>query len=530
MSADKLKEEGNALFAKKQYGLAALKYTEAIEIDEGNAVLWANRAACRLNTRQFMDAASDSEKATKLDPGYAKAWARLATAHDALHDYKYSAKAWQAALDSLPKENLNASEQKQKEQYAAGLKAAEAIANKPLQPAPVLYMSNTDDHPWIAGRRLVEQYQHTGFFNSSAWLINEAYNDFKEGVDLMKAMKQWKDPRSGQTLIQARLGALQVLVNAIILDKRVFHAEGNFFELYQKQVESECRTVNAWTKTGPEEIMREVPARLASEGWKGVRPALSVTIRAWILRAHFDSGMQRRHDVAVEFTTRAVQLLAWGRETYKNVPKSERGAIFSDTFIIGVRRHLLEALIGAYSEKPNQQTLEDLYEEATQVLKEAAALKPPTPADGISPGFFLGFHRYPKADAHAALGFYHAKLAVRAGTNQAEAEEHWRKSIAAYTEAADILPEDDEQHAWFLNVALEYMDKVTTPLATKLKMYERLRSSIPKTEAIWRMSAFSRGGIPQHYQRVLSYEKRLREGLDSGKWSLSSDVRREQLS
>ena len=127
-------------------------------------------------------------------------------------------------------------------------------------------------------------------------------------------------------------------------------------------VESECRTVNAWTKTGPEEIMREVPTRLASEGWKGVRPALSVTIRfaypsllntcvltrnrAWILRAHFDSGMQRRHDVAVEFTTRAVQLLAWGRETYKNVPKSERGAIFSDTFIIGVRRHLLEALIG----------------------------------------------------------------------------------------------------------------------------------------------------------------------------------------
>ena len=43
------------------------------------------------------------------------------------------------------------------------------------------------------------------------------------------------------------------------------------------------------------------------------------------------------------------------------------------------------------------------YEEATQVLKEAAALKPPTPADGISPGFFLGFHRYPKADAHAYI-------------------------------------------------------------------------------------------------------------------------------
>ncbi|KAL1738541.1 hypothetical protein HDZ31DRAFT_13725, partial [Schizophyllum fasciatum] len=316
MSKEQLKEEGNALFVKKQYGLAALKYTEAIELDEDNAILWANRAACRLNTRQYMDAASDAEKvscgehlafavfnqraqATEINPTYAKAWARLATAHDALHDYRYSTDAWQKALDSLPRENLNASEQKQKEQYAAGLEAAQAIINKPPQPAPVVYMRLTDEHPWVVAQRLIEQYQRTMFLNSSAWIINEAYNTFKEGLDLMGEMKQQTDGK-GMTWITARLGVVESLVNALILDKRVFHAQSNFFELIRKQVMSECMTVNAWTKTGPETIMREVPTRLEREGWDSVRPALSVTIRSWILRAFLGAGIQQSHDTALE--------------------------------------------------------------------------------------------------------------------------------------------------------------------------------------------------------------------------------------
>jgi hypothetical protein len=50
--ATRLKEEGNALFTQKDYALASVKYTEAIMVDDKNAVLYANRAACRLATRQ----------------------------------------------------------------------------------------------------------------------------------------------------------------------------------------------------------------------------------------------------------------------------------------------------------------------------------------------------------------------------------------------------------------------------------------------------------------------------------------------
>lgn len=47
--AAKLKDEGNALFIKKKYSEAHAKYTEAIAMDDQNAVFFANRAACLLN-------------------------------------------------------------------------------------------------------------------------------------------------------------------------------------------------------------------------------------------------------------------------------------------------------------------------------------------------------------------------------------------------------------------------------------------------------------------------------------------------
>ena len=50
--AEYLKAEGNTFFLRKDYALAALKYTEALEVDEKNAVLWANRAACRLQLKE----------------------------------------------------------------------------------------------------------------------------------------------------------------------------------------------------------------------------------------------------------------------------------------------------------------------------------------------------------------------------------------------------------------------------------------------------------------------------------------------
>jgi len=52
--AAELKAEGNNLFGQKKYDQAAVKFTEAIELDRSNAILYANRAACYLALKQFV--------------------------------------------------------------------------------------------------------------------------------------------------------------------------------------------------------------------------------------------------------------------------------------------------------------------------------------------------------------------------------------------------------------------------------------------------------------------------------------------
>jgi hypothetical protein len=46
--AVKLKDEGNKFFLQQEYVQAFIKYSDAIDVDPTNAVLFANRAACSL--------------------------------------------------------------------------------------------------------------------------------------------------------------------------------------------------------------------------------------------------------------------------------------------------------------------------------------------------------------------------------------------------------------------------------------------------------------------------------------------------
>jgi Flp pilus assembly protein TadD len=47
-----LKSDGNALFVAKKFLEAEAKYTEAIELDPDNAILYGNRAACHLQNQR----------------------------------------------------------------------------------------------------------------------------------------------------------------------------------------------------------------------------------------------------------------------------------------------------------------------------------------------------------------------------------------------------------------------------------------------------------------------------------------------
>jgi Flp pilus assembly protein TadD len=51
--AARLKAEGNALFVKKDFAGAYKKYTEALEHDGKNAILYSNRAACSIGLKRY---------------------------------------------------------------------------------------------------------------------------------------------------------------------------------------------------------------------------------------------------------------------------------------------------------------------------------------------------------------------------------------------------------------------------------------------------------------------------------------------
>lgn len=85
-AALQLKNEGNLLFGQQNYDAALQKYTEALVLDPNSAVLFSNRAACNLNMGRYLDASGDANEATKLDPTFTKAWARMARSHDVSSD------------------------------------------------------------------------------------------------------------------------------------------------------------------------------------------------------------------------------------------------------------------------------------------------------------------------------------------------------------------------------------------------------------------------------------------------------------
>ena len=50
--AEQLKTDGNALYVRNDFPAARSKYTQAIKLDDSNAVLYSNRAATYIALKQ----------------------------------------------------------------------------------------------------------------------------------------------------------------------------------------------------------------------------------------------------------------------------------------------------------------------------------------------------------------------------------------------------------------------------------------------------------------------------------------------
>ncbi|KAH1499598.1 hypothetical protein LV164_001182 [Aspergillus fumigatus] len=98
--SDKLKSEGNAAMARKEYSKAIDLYTQALSIAPANPIYLSNRAAAYSASGQHEKAAEDAELATVVDPKYSKAWSRLGLARFDMADYKGAKEAYEKGIEA----------------------------------------------------------------------------------------------------------------------------------------------------------------------------------------------------------------------------------------------------------------------------------------------------------------------------------------------------------------------------------------------------------------------------------------------
>ena len=137
-------------------------------------------------------------------------------------------------------------------------------------------------------------------------------------------------------------------------------------------------------------------------------------------------------------------------------------------------------------------------------------------------------------------GFYHvqmAKFRVQSGDIEG-ANDHYLKCGDFYLQAADKLPDDDEEHACkfkvkydifndphiavgFLNCAVENHFRCgSKPLRETLPILARIRLLIPKIKRIWGLSAMSKQGRDQILDQATMMEKEALEMIEKGKFTL----------
>ncbi|KAJ3325907.1 hypothetical protein HDV06_002292 [Boothiomyces sp. JEL0866] len=115
--AEELKGQGNKLLASKNFAEAIVKYTEAIEADDTNAVYYSNRAAAYSQQGNHDLAAADAKQALTINPDYSKAYSRLGHAEYCLGNYQAAVDAYTKGSEMEPnnasiKQSLAAAQQK----------------------------------------------------------------------------------------------------------------------------------------------------------------------------------------------------------------------------------------------------------------------------------------------------------------------------------------------------------------------------------------------------------------------------------
>ncbi|XP_077274924.1 stress-induced phosphoprotein 1 [Temnothorax americanus] len=97
-----LKERGNAALQTGNYDEAIKCYTDAINLDGNNHVLYSNRSAAYAKSEKYQQALEDAEKTVSLKPDWGKGYSRKGSALAYLGRYDESIRAYEKGLQLDP--------------------------------------------------------------------------------------------------------------------------------------------------------------------------------------------------------------------------------------------------------------------------------------------------------------------------------------------------------------------------------------------------------------------------------------------
>ena len=100
--SDELKAKGNQAFAAKNYKEAIEFFTQAIEVDPKNHVLFSNRSAAYSSLHSYGEALTDAETAISIKPDWAKAYGRKGAALQGSGRIEEARKAYEQGLALEP--------------------------------------------------------------------------------------------------------------------------------------------------------------------------------------------------------------------------------------------------------------------------------------------------------------------------------------------------------------------------------------------------------------------------------------------
>lgn len=102
MSADELKAKGNAALQAQNFTEAIRFYSEAIELDPSNHILYSNRSAAYAKTNEYNKSLTDAEKTINLKSDWAKGYSRKGAALELLDNYDEAIITYQEGLKVDP--------------------------------------------------------------------------------------------------------------------------------------------------------------------------------------------------------------------------------------------------------------------------------------------------------------------------------------------------------------------------------------------------------------------------------------------